>query len=270
MSALFSPLRSILAACALLLAVLIPSGGVRAQSAPEPLRVGIHHDNKPWEFVGPEGTYVGVDVDMVTAIAARLNRVPEWHALAFDALFHHLEAGDIDLVASSITVTAQRQQAYDFTQPYYVTAQAVVAERSSAFRDLANLAGQAVGVTRGSANIPWVEELKQRYHFASVRETDGLDEARDLLRTGEIAAYFGDAPALFYALLGDRNLAVIARLPSDERYALLLRKDSPLTEPVNAALTALKMDGEMERIHRKWFGTAAPPGSPMVTVTPRP
>ncbi|GAB4072119.1 amino acid ABC transporter substrate-binding protein [Ancylobacter sonchi] len=234
------------------------------------LTVGVHLDNRPWEFRDEKGAYVGFDIDMVQALGKELGVEVALRPMGFAELFEALDVGRVDAVASSITVTPERLGRFDFTQPYYRTSQAVVVLKASGIRDLAGLAGKTAAAMPASTNAQWLEASKGSYAVRAIRYVDGLDQALALLRSGEVAAYFGDEPALLYALLDSRDLAVIARLPTEDRYALMLRRSSAWTGRVDAALSAIKRDGTLAAIHRKWFGARPPADSPVTTVLPRP
>ncbi|MBS7545149.1 transporter substrate-binding domain-containing protein [Ancylobacter oerskovii] len=242
-------------------------------SAPAPaaaqLTVGVHHDNRPWEFRDASGNFVGFDIDMMEALGERLGVAVELRPLGFGQLFEELEAGRLDAVASSITATPERRLRFDFTQPYYRTSQAVVVLKSAGIKDLAGLSGKIVATTPNSTNARWLEANKGHQAIRAIRYVDGLDEALALLRGGEVAAYFGDEPALLYALLGSRDLAVVARLPTQEAYAIMLGKGSRWKARLDDALAALKANGQMVTIHRKWFGNRPSVDSPIYRILPR-
>ena len=243
-----------------------------AASAPASaqLTVGVHHDNRPWEFREPSGAYAGFDIDMARALGTELGVEVTTRPLGFAELFDALDAGQVDAVASSLTITPARLARFDFTQPYYRTSQAVAVLKTAGIRDLAGLAGTTVATTPSSTNAQWLEASRDRYAIRSIRFVDSMDEALALLRRGEVAAYFGDEPALLYALLESRDLAVIARLPTEDRYGIMLRRGSPWTGRLDAALSAIKVNGTLAAIHRKWFGSRPPPDSPVTRVLPRP
>ena len=207
---------------------------------------------------------------MMQALGRQLDVAVAVRPLGFADLFDALEDGRIDAVASSITVTPERRARFDFSQPYYATSQAAVTLRTSGVKDIQHLSGMEVATMRRSTNSDWLEANKTVFAIRSIRYVDGMDQALALLRAGEIAAYFGDEPALLYELLSSRDLAVIARLPTHDRYAIMLRKDSPWTARLDAALAAIKTNGELEAIHRKWFGIRPPEDSPVRMVLRRP
>lgn len=261
-------LARMLAALAWTLACLAPSGA-QAQ-APEVLRVGIYPYNKPWEFYDPTGKLVGFEIDTLHAIGRQLNVRLHFVVMPFRELFTALTDGRIDVAASTITVTGERAGRFDFTQPYYRTSQGIVVMKGGTIRGLKDLAGKTVAAEAGSTNEQWLTANRARYGGGPTVASEGMDQALLMLESGKVDAYFGDLPALLYQLLKRNDLAVIARLPTDDSYALLLAKGSPRTGRIDAALSALKKDGTLANIHQKWFGSQPEPGSPVTTVLERP
>jgi len=259
-------LRCMLPAVCWAVACLVPA----AAHAEEILRVGTYPNNKPWEFHDPAGELVGFDVDMVEAIGRRLNMKLDFMPMAFRELFSALADGRIDIAMNTITITNERAGRFDFSQPYYRTSQGIVVMKGNGIRALADLKGKTVAAEAGSTNEQWLTANRAQYGGGPTVPSEGIDEALVLLQSGKIDAYFGDLPALLYQLLKRPDLAVIARLPTDDSYGLLLAKSSPLTARVDAALSEIKKDGTLAKIHEKWFGSQPEPGSPVITVLKRP
>lgn len=256
-------LRAVLAGLLILLAALMPAAATDA-----PLRVGGTLLNKPWQFRDEKGAVVGFEADLVREIAAALGRPLVVEDMRFGELFPALSEGRIDLAMSSLSITPERREHFDFTQPYYQTTQAVAVMRRSPVRSLADLHGRSVSVIPETTSDRWVAANRARYRLSEVRRVRTLDEGLALLTAGEVDAHLGDMPALLYRLLGRSDLAVVARLGTQESYGLMLPKGSALTEPVNAIISRLKTNGTLARIHQTWFGIPPEPGSPVTQVLP--
>ncbi|QIB33437.1 substrate-binding periplasmic protein [Ancylobacter pratisalsi] len=251
---------------------LLPALAQPAGSAPATagkLRVGTFPDNKPWEFHDQAGTLVGFEVDMIKAAADRMGRSVEFVPMAFRDLFPALEDGQIDVAMCSISLTPEREKRFDTTQTYYDTSQGMVVLTSSHIRTLADLIGRTVSAEAGSTNEKWLVTHSARYGFSQIVPARGLDQAVQWLHEGKIDAYFGDMPALMYRLLDAPELAVVQRQSTYERYTLTLPRGSPLTEPLDAALSQIKQDGTLSAIHKRWFGAMPAPGSAVNTVRER-
>lgn len=258
--------RRLFLAGAFALACAVPSAG----QADGVLRVGTVVNNEPWEFTDPQGRLAGFDIDLMMEIGRRLGMRVEFDIMPFRDLFGALERGQIEAAICSITVTPERASRFDFSQPFYRTSQGVVVMRGSGIRSLHELKGRSIGVEPGTTNEEWVKANARTFGFGAISYSTGVNEGLRQLQAGEIAAYFGDLPVLIYQLLKRRDLAVIERLPTQDLYAVMLPKGSPLTEKIDLAIAALKKDGRMADIHRKWFGQPPEPGSPSAVPMRRP
>jgi polar amino acid transport system substrate-binding protein len=258
----------LLALCGSVLAIVFDSTAACAQT--EPLRVGTYLDNMPWEFRDEKGQVVGFDMDLIDQIGRNLGRKVEIEDMGFRDLFSSLASNRIDMAVSSISITPERAAYLDFSQPYYETAQGVLVLKKAGIRDLDDLAGRTIAVTAGTTSERWVEANAVRYGFGRTVFSGGSSDGVRSLASGEIDAYIGDLPTLLYQLLKRPDLAVIARLPNAEHYAIALAKGSPLTAKVDAAITRMKQDGTLARIHKRWFGMAPDKGSATAKVLPRP
>ena len=65
-------------------------------------------------------------------------------------------------------------------------------------------------------------------------------------------------------------MKIVERIPTGDQFGIMMRKGSPLLDPVNEAISELKRDGTLAALHRKWLGADAEPGSSTVAVTPAP
>lgn len=232
--------------------------------AQQVLRVGIFPENKPWQFRSPEGALVGFDIDLMTAIGSQIGRPLEFVPMPFRRLFETVRDGQIDAAICSITVTAERAEIFDFTQAYYRTSQGIVVLRGAGIRSVRDLKGRRVSVVAGTTNELWLSQNGSQHGFGPIVNAENIEEGLTQLEKHEADAYFGDLPSLLHQLLKRPDLAVIARLPTEDYYAVMLAKNSPLTAKLDAAITTLKKDDILADIHRKWFGAPPEPGSPTV------
>ena len=94
----------------------------------EKLTVGSDVPYPPFEEFGKTKTeFKGFDVELVEAIGAKIGRTPEFKDTSFDTIFRDLAQGKFDMVASATTITDEREETVDFTNPYYLpSAQSIV------------------------------------------------------------------------------------------------------------------------------------------------
>jgi polar amino acid transport system substrate-binding protein len=234
------------------------------------LKVGAYPTNPPFETKLPDGTFEGFEVDVVTDAAKRAGMTTEIADYGFQALFAAVASQRIDVAISTITITPDRLKSVSFTQPYYDSDMGVAAKADSAIASVADLKGKTLGYLSGSTGEKWIKDHEVAGGFG---ETKGYKAQQDLLldlAAGRVDAVVSDIPGMQFAFKTMKGLAVKATIKTGEQYGLMLAKDSPDLPKLNDALTAMKGDGALAKIHEKWFGVAPAAGSSTTTVLPIP
>ncbi len=183
---------------------------------------------------------------MAYAIAEELGFAPEdvvWVRTTFEAA---IQPGpkDFDFNLQQYTITEERAQNVDFSTPYYATPQAVITVESSAaavVTSIAELQNFLIGAASGTTSFQAIEESINP--TAGAQAFNNNDDAKLALETGQIDALVVDLPTAFY-LTGVELTG-----------GLVLAKDSPLTESVNAALERLADSGRLQEITDEWLGS---------------
>ena len=233
--------------------------GNAAQAAD--LTVGANIGNVPWEFQEATGKNVGFEIDLVEEIGKRLGKSVEIVNIPFNGLFSAVQSGRIDMAVSSITITEKRLESVSFAQPYYDSDQSLTVLAKSGLSKVEDLKGKAVGVDTGSTGDMWATQNVAKYGFADIRKFEGLQPAMLDLAAGRLDGYISDIPALLYYSKDKPQFKVAQRIPTGERYSIMLAKNSPLAPQVNDQITALKKDGTMATLHEKWFGAKPEAGT---------
>lgn len=248
--------------------VLLPMHLVVAQTTT--LTVGVYPSNPPWENKTPSGEFEGYEVDVVRAVAKRIGVNLELQDYGFQALFSALSSNRIDAAISSITITNERLKSQSFTQGYYDTDLALATAAGSPVKSLEDMRGKTVGVIAATVSEAWVKANQKKYGFGELRT---FNTAQDLLldtQSGRLDGMVNDYTGLQFALKKMSGLTMAEHIPADNTFALMMRKNSPLLEKVNDAISQMKEDGTMASIHRRWLGTEADPNSSVLKVMPVP
>lgn len=253
---------------------LAASAGLLILAAPvfaaTTLNVGAYPTNPPFETKQSDGSFQGFEVDVVTEAAKRTGMAVDIADYGFQALFAAIASKRIDVAISSITITPERLKSVSFTQPYYDSDMGIAARDDSPVATIADLKGKTVGYLSGSTGEKWVKDHQTSDGFGDIK---GYKAQQDLLldvNAGRIDAVVSDVPGMLFSFKTMKGLAVKQRIKTGEQYGLMMSKDDPNLAKLNDALTAMKGDGSLAAIHKKWFGTEPPPGSSTVTVQPIP
>ncbi|HEY0120974.1 MAG TPA: ABC transporter substrate-binding protein, partial [Rhizobium sp.] len=224
----------------------------------------------PFEYKNESGVFEGFEVDIVTEAAKRAGMTVSIEGYDFQPLFAATSSRRIDAAISSITITKERLVSQSFTQPYYDSAMGIAARSDGSVNSLADLKGKVVGSHSGSTSYKWLTDNKDKYGFGEVKGYNSQQDALLDLAAGRVDGVTSDVPNLEYAFTKMKGLRVMERIKSGEQYGMMMTKNSPYLAKINDALTAMKKDGTMQAIHKKWFGTDALEESSTVTEAPLP
>lgn len=241
-----------------------------AAFATETLKIGSYPANPPWEFKNEAGEFEGFEVDLVNEIASRLDATTEISGLDFRALFVATASRRVDAVISSLTITDERLEAQSFTQPYVSGALGIGTKEGAGIASVEDLKGKRVGSIATSFPENWLKEREGELGYASYASYDSTANMLTDLRSGRIDAAVNDIVGLRYAFTQPQmsGLTVSAEIPTGDKFAIMMPKDSDKLEAFNDAISAIKSDGTMARLYEKWFGVAPAEGS--LTLTPLP
>ena len=245
-----------------------PSGGGTASDSPAGvttieegiLKVGSCLDYPPFESV-EGGDETGFDVDLTEEIASRLGLEVEWVRADFDTIFTAVAGGQFDMVAAASTITEERQEVVDFSDPYYNSRQALTAVSGSDITSTDDVGdGDRVGVQRGTTGKSYAEEVLEPQGAEIVSYPGGPDALRDL-EAGNLDAVVVDEPATAEIIKDLPTLEIVQPIDTDERYGFAFSKDNPdLTAAANEALADIIEDGTYEQIFMQYFpGVEVPP-----------
>ncbi|WAJ28135.1 ABC transporter substrate-binding protein [Antarcticirhabdus aurantiaca] len=235
--------------------------------AADPIVVGAYPSNPPWEFKNDAGTFEGFEVDVATEAAKRVGRPVEFQDLGFQALFAATASHRIDFAVSSISITNDRLQNQAFTQPYYDSDGTILGREGSQIAKFEDLDGKVIGVVSGTTGEKWANENAETYGIAEVK---GYNAQQDLMldiQNGRIDGGAGEIAGFQYAMTKIPGLKILIRIPTGERFAMMAPKDSAILPEINEAISAMKADGTLAKIHEKWFGVAPSEGTSTVVAS---
>src|SRR5690625_3784770 len=110
------------------------------------LVVGTDATYAPMEYMDDNGDIVGIDIDIVDAIAEELGIEVEYKNIGWEPLFPAVENGEVDFAVSSITITEEREESFDFTEPYYMANQLILVPEDSEVTNFEDLEDKKVAV----------------------------------------------------------------------------------------------------------------------------
>lgn len=212
----------------------------------------------PFEYMDEKtGEPVGFDVDVINAVAKKMGLTASYLPnQKFDTLVPIIkQGGKADVSIAAITITDERMESVDFSEPYLDSNQAiVVAKGSSETEETLNDASKQVVCQGGTTGDEWIgENLPDAVRVP----VDDVTAALTGVQTGLYQAMVVDLPVASYMLAQSfSDLQIVKEIPTGEQYGIAVSKDNPeLTQAVNKALEDMKSDGTMKEIETKWFGS---------------
>ena len=226
--------------------------------AAKTLVVAGHCGYPPMEYLNDKKVPTGYSIDYIKEVAKRAGFDMKFRDVAWDGIFAGLASGNYDILASSTTITPERQKTFDFSDPYYGVVQAVVMAKGKKIDSLAGLKGLTVGSQIG---ITGVFVLRKADVGAEIKEYDDIGLAFEDLAAGRVAAVICEDPvAKYYAnkrtdFAGKFGIAYQHNNP--EYFGFCVRKGrTEMLNRLNKAIAEIKADGTENKLKVEWMGTA--------------
>ena len=209
-----------------------------------------------------DGSYVGFDIDLATAVFKLYGIDVEWQAIDWDMKETELKNGTIDLIWNGYSVTDERKQSADFTVPYMVNEQVLVTKKSSGIDSVAGMAGKTLGAQAGSSGYDAFNAspriLKDIVANQKAVQYSIFTQALIDLDSGRIDGLLIDRVYANYYLEKSGVLDQYNVMPAGyegESFAVGARKaDKTLIKKINQGFRTLYKNGEFQKISDKWFG----------------
>jgi polar amino acid transport system substrate-binding protein len=241
---------------ALVLSVLMGFGLSSGIAAEKVYVNGFDAAYPPFTFIDKNGEPAGFDIDAINWIAKEMGFKVRHQATDWAAIVPSLKAKKIDLIASGMSITPERQAAVSFCEPYWTVKQLLVVRNDSDLtREKALKAGRKIGLLRGSAESKWITDnlLKKGYDFQLVNY-DTTELAIEEVSNGRVDAATVSNTALKEAT--DKGLQVKSigsYGQPDVEYGYAVRKeDTKLREMLNEGLRRLKASAHWNELTKKW------------------
>jgi polar amino acid transport system substrate-binding protein len=236
-------------------------GGAGGGGGGETLTVGSDIPYPPFEQ-GRAPNYTGFDVELMEAVAENIGRTAEFEDTSFDTIFRDLAQGRFEAVASATTITDEREETVDFTNPYYFSEQAILVKEGGDIDSVEKLNGATVGVQQGTTGEEFVEE---KGNVSELRPYPQGPDAVNALKSGVLDAVVIDIPVAENAVEAG-GIEISAAIPTEEDYGFVVAEnEDELLEEMNKALDEVKDDGTFTTIYEKWF--KRPPTEALLTAT---
>jgi ABC-type amino acid transport substrate-binding protein len=221
------------------------------------LVAGVKTDFPPFGYVDAQGKNLGFDVELGHLFAQALLGDPgkvEFVAVTSGNRIPFLQSGKIDIIIATVTITDERRQVVEFSDPYFLSGSLVLVPKQSPIGDVKELNGKTVAVIQGAIQDQDVAQLvpqANRVKFGKV------SEALLAVKGGRADAYVHDDVLLLSLVKEKENqdVKVVGKPFIPRPYGIAARKgDTEFISWVNGQLQKMRADGTYDRLWKKYFG----------------
>lgn len=215
----------------------------------------------PFEFEDG-GQVVGFSREVLEAVGEKEGIRFKFVNTPWEGIFATLGKDDADIVASSVTITEERKQTMDFTDPYFEATQmiAVTEKNMDSIKSFADLKARRVSVQNGTTGDLVMQKL-QGNDSKEIKRFETMPLALKELLSGGVDASVGDNGVVENFANNNPDAKLITFVDPDfekEFYGFALKKDrgDDLLPKLNSGIAAIRADGTYEKIYSKWFSAS--------------
>jgi glutamine transport system substrate-binding protein len=234
------------------LALAVAAGTASAET----LKVVTDPSFVPFEMMDTEtGEMIGFDMEIIREVADRAGFEIDLNTMDFNGIIPAIQTGNVDIAIAGITITDEREEIVDFSNPYYDSGlRLLVREGNDDIKEFDDLEGKKVGTKIGSTSYDYL--MKNLEADDGVTPYPGSSDMYMALMSRAVDAVFYDAPNVGYfaRTKGEGKVKTVGPLYEGQQYGIALVEGSKWVDEVNTALASMKEDGTYKKIYEKWFG----------------
>ena len=213
---------------------------------------------KPFEYTDESGAFVGIDVDIVAAIAEDQGFNYELKSLGWDASIAACQAGQADGMIAGASITDERKESgWMFSDGYYTATQCMAVAENSDIKGFEDLKDKQVAVKTGTQGAAYAESLKDEYGF-TLNYFEDSPTMYQAVAGGQAVACFEDTPIMAASIkdggLGLKIVEGTENEGADYGFAVFNSDEQELLDMFNAGLANIKANGKYDEIIAKYLG----------------
>lgn len=243
-----------------LMFTVVGCGGKGADNSadkPKKIVVGTNATFPPFESQ-EKGELVGFDIDLIKAIGEVQGYEVEVKHMGFEALIPAVQQGKIDAAIAGMSITPERQEVVDFTNPYF-DAGLIIAVRNdnTDINSTDDLKGKKLAAQTGTIGAAYCDKVQAEDPSTNVKMFKDIGEAFMELKKGGVDAVVNDHPVTLNYILTteDANIKMVGEIFSaDDKYGIAVKKgNTELLNMLNEGLAKIKENGTYDQIYKKYF-----------------
>lgn len=213
---------------------------------------------KPFEYTDDNGDFVGIDMDILAAVAEDQGFQYEVQVLGWDASIAACQAGQADGMIAGASITDERKESgWIFSDGYYDANQSMAVEANSDIAGFEDLEGKSVAVKTGTMSATYAEGLSEDYGFTITYFEDSPTMYQAVVG-GQVAACFDDTPIMASNIkdtgISMKILEDTGNEPASYGFAVFNADNQELVDMFNEGLANIKANGTYDEIIAKYLG----------------
>lgn len=204
----------------------------------------------PFEFQDETGKLVGIDMDLLAAIAADQGFTYDVEQVGFDTALQGVTSGQFNGMIAGMSITDARKATFDFSEPYFDSGvQMAILDSNNDIEGYEDLRGKSVAVKNGTEGATFATSIADQYGF-TIRSFDDSATMFEEVKTGNSAAAFEDYPVLAYGIKQGNGFKTVTDKESGASYGFAVAKgtNAQLLEQFNTGLENLRASGQYDEI----------------------
>lgn len=214
-------------------------------------KVGTEATFAPIVSLDDKGKIVGIDVDVLQAIADEMDFEVKWESIGWEPVFQTIKNGETDIGGAGITITDERKETFDFTEPYYESQLLIVVKEDSKIQSLDELKDKKISVQINATGHMAAKKLQGESSpniFAFENQPIAIQE----MLNGNVEAAIGDNSVVYEYIKAHPNDKIkVIKDDSFEKeyYGFMVQKgNKELLDKLNEGLKKIKENGKLKEI----------------------
>lgn len=220
------------------------------------LKVGVKVDVPKFGFKDPKTNKIeGFEIDIAKAIAKKIlgdeNKI-DLQAVTAKTRGPLLDNGEVDMIAATFTITEERKQSYNFSDPYFVDGVGLMVKKASGLQSLKDFNGKKIGVAQSATSKKAIQAEANKLGIkVDFLEFATYPEIKSALDSGRIDCFSVDGSILFGYL--DDSTVILNDRFDPQNYGIASKKgNDALAKTINDTIAELKSSGEIDKLKQKW------------------
>lgn len=252
-------ITAIVMSLVLLASVAMLAGCGSKETEKKTLTLATSADFPPYEFVGDDGNYAGIDIEVSKLIADKLGMELKVENMDFNSVISSVQTGKADIGMAGLTVTPDREKNVAFTDSYATGIQVVIVKNGSAIKTVDDLyakgASYKIGVQLATTGDIYIsDDINDKKMSCTVEEYKSGADAVAALVAGKIDCVVIDNEPAKSFVAANSGLSILETEFVTEDYAICVAKENTeLKDQINGALKELIADGSVKKVQDKYI-----------------